>query len=191
MNEWTKENISIALRNALADEKLIQREVAADLNTHHGNLSNVKNPAQWSKVPEQVWEDLNEWMKSGEKLKGYIPVRFRGKKEEPQPAPAEKSIYDKLEEQHKQAVEKRKAKKETKEPEVRPEEEKKPEKIWDKIIEGKLKKYYEDVCLTQQKFIKDTDITVATLINNMIAKTGENMVIRRFARFQLGEEIKQ
>jgi len=70
-------------------------------------------------------------------------------------------------------------------------EEKKPEKIWDKIIEGKLKKYYEDVCLTQQKFIKDTDITVATLINNMIAKTGENMVIRRFARFQLGEEIKQ
>ncbi len=128
MNEVTKENISIAFRNALADEKLIQREVAADLNTHHGNLSNVKNPAQWSKVPEQVWEDLNEWMKSGEKLKGYIPVRFRGKKEEPQPAPAEKSIYDKLEEQHKQAVEKRKAKKETKEPEVKPEAGKKPEK---------------------------------------------------------------
>ncbi|HRS98173.1 MAG TPA: translation elongation factor Ts, partial [Smithella sp.] len=45
-------------------------------------------------------------------------------------------------------------------------EEKKPEKIWDKIIEGKLKKYYEDVCLTEQKFIKDTDITVGTLINN-------------------------
>lgn len=67
-------------------------------------------------------------------------------------------------------------------------EEKKPEKIWDKIIEGKLKKYYEDVCLTQQKFIKNTDITVAALINNMIAKTGENMIIRRFARFQLGEE---
>ncbi len=70
-------------------------------------------------------------------------------------------------------------------------EEKKPEKIWDKIIEGKLKKYYEDVCLIEQKFVKNQDITVGTLINNMIAKTGENIVIRRFARFQLGEETKQ
>lgn len=69
--------------------------------------------------------------------------------------------------------------------------EKKPEKIWDKIIEGKLKKYYEDVCLLNQKFIKDTDITVETLINNMIAKTGENIIIRRFMRFQLGEDLKQ
>jgi elongation factor Ts len=70
-------------------------------------------------------------------------------------------------------------------------EEKKPEKIWDKIIEGKLKKYYEDICLVEQKFIKNTDITVGTLLNNLIAKTGENVVIRRFARFQLGEEIKK
>jgi elongation factor Ts len=70
-------------------------------------------------------------------------------------------------------------------------EEKKPEKIWDKIIEGKLKKFYEDVCLNEQKFIKNTDITVGTLVNNMISKTGENIVIRRFARFQLGEEIKK
>ncbi len=69
-------------------------------------------------------------------------------------------------------------------------EEKKPEKIWDKIIEGKLKKYYEDVCLIEQKFVKNQDISVGTLISNMIAKTGENIVIRRFARFQLGEEIK-
>jgi elongation factor Ts len=69
--------------------------------------------------------------------------------------------------------------------------EKKPEKIWDKIIEGKLKKYYEDVCLLNQKFIKNTDITVEILINNMIAKTGENIVIRRFVRFQLGEELKK
>jgi elongation factor Ts len=64
--------------------------------------------------------------------------------------------------------------------------EKKPEKIWDKIIEGKLKKFYEDVCLVDQKFVKNTDITVGILISNMIAKTGENIVIRRFARFQLG-----
>ena len=70
-------------------------------------------------------------------------------------------------------------------------EEKKPEKIWDKIIEGKLKKYYEDICLIEQKFIKNTDITVGTLLSNTIAKTGENVVIRRFARFQLGEEIKK
>lgn len=69
-------------------------------------------------------------------------------------------------------------------------EEKKPEKIWDKIIEGKLKKYYEEVCLMDQKFIKNTDITVGTLVSNMIAKTGENIVVRRFSRFQLGEERK-
>ena len=66
--------------------------------------------------------------------------------------------------------------------------EKKPEKIWDRIIEGKLKKYNEEVCLVDQKFIKNTDITVGTLVSNMIAKTGENIIIRRFARFQLGEE---
>ncbi|MGZ6248687.1 MAG: translation elongation factor Ts [Syntrophales bacterium] len=66
--------------------------------------------------------------------------------------------------------------------------EKKPEKIWDKIIEGKLKKYYEDVCLMDQKFIKDTAITVGTLVSSMIAKTGENIVIRRFVRFQLGAD---
>lgn len=67
----------------------------------------------------------------------------------------------------------------------------KPEKIWEKMIEGKLKKYYEDVCLLNQKFIKDMNITVGTLIGNVIAKTGENIVLRRFARFQLGEDLKQ
>jgi elongation factor Ts len=69
-------------------------------------------------------------------------------------------------------------------------EEKKPEKIWDKIIEGKLNKYFEEVCLMNQKFIKDTDITVGALVTNMMAKTGENIIIRRFARFQLGEELR-
>ena len=69
-------------------------------------------------------------------------------------------------------------------------EEKKPEKIWDKIIDGKLNKYFEEVCLLNQKFIKNTDITVGTLVTNMIAKTGENIIVRRFARFQLGEELK-
>lgn len=70
-------------------------------------------------------------------------------------------------------------------------DEKKPENIWGKIIEGKLKKYYEDVCLVEQKFVKNQDITIGTLISNMIAKTGENIIIRRFSRFQLGEEVKQ
>ncbi len=65
----------------------------------------------------------------------------------------------------------------------------KPEKIIDRIIEGKLKKYYEDVCLLEQKFVKDTDISVGTLVKEMIAKTGENIIVRRFARFQLGEEV--
>lgn len=66
----------------------------------------------------------------------------------------------------------------------------KPEKIWEKILEGKLKKYYEDVCFINQKFIKNTDITIETLVKEMIAKTGENIIVRRFARFQLGEDLK-
>ncbi|MBW2595557.1 MAG: translation elongation factor Ts [Deltaproteobacteria bacterium] len=65
----------------------------------------------------------------------------------------------------------------------------KPEKIIDRIIEGKVKKFYEEVCLLNQKFVKDMDITIQTLVNNMIAKTGENIVVRRFARFQLGEDL--
>jgi len=64
----------------------------------------------------------------------------------------------------------------------------KPEKILDKIIEGKLKKYYEDVCLLEQKFVKNTDVTIGTLVNNMIARTGENIIVRRFTRLLLGED---
>lgn len=65
----------------------------------------------------------------------------------------------------------------------------KPEKIVDKIIDGKIKKFYEEVCLLEQKFVKDMDITIQTLVNNMIANTGENIVLRRFSRYQLGEDI--
>ncbi len=65
----------------------------------------------------------------------------------------------------------------------------KPEKIIDKIIDGKIKKFYEEVCLLNQKFVKDMDITIQTLVNNMIATTGENIVVRRFSRFQLGEDV--
>ena len=65
----------------------------------------------------------------------------------------------------------------------------KPEKVIDRIIDGKINKFYEEVCLLNQKFVKDMDITIQTLVNNMIANTGENIVVRRFARFQLGEDI--
>jgi len=69
-------------------------------------------------------------------------------------------------------------------------QERKPENIWEKIIEGKLKKYYEDACFLEQKFVKNTDITIDTLVKDMMAKTGENIIVRRFARFQLGDEIR-
>ena len=69
-------------------------------------------------------------------------------------------------------------------------QERKPEKIWEKIMEGKLKKYYEDACFLEQKFIKNTDVTIGTLVRDMMAKTGENIIVRRFARFQLGDEIR-
>ena len=62
----------------------------------------------------------------------------------------------------------------------------KPEKIVERIIDGKLKKYYEDVCLMNQRFIKDQDVTIEKLVKNAIAKTGENIVVRRFIRYQLG-----
>jgi elongation factor Ts len=63
----------------------------------------------------------------------------------------------------------------------------KPEKIVERIIDGKLKKYYEDVCLMNQRFIKDQDMTIEKLVKNAIAKTGENIIVRRFVRYQLGE----
>ncbi|MBU4574341.1 MAG: elongation factor Ts, partial [Proteobacteria bacterium] len=64
----------------------------------------------------------------------------------------------------------------------------KPEKIMDKIIEGKLKKFAAESCLMNQPFVKDTDKTIADLVNELRAQTGENVQIRRFARFVLGEE---
>jgi len=63
----------------------------------------------------------------------------------------------------------------------------KPEKIIDKIVEGKMKKFYSEACLLEQDFVKNSDITVQDLLNEMMAKTGENIVITRFARYQLGE----
>ncbi len=64
----------------------------------------------------------------------------------------------------------------------------KPEKILDKIVEGKLQKFYSEVCLLEQPFIKNDKETVEYLVKSTIAKLGENIVVRRFARFELGEE---
>jgi elongation factor Ts len=67
----------------------------------------------------------------------------------------------------------------------------KPDKIIDKIAEGKLESYYEMACLYDQKFVKDDKITVKDLINSVVAKIGENIQIRRFARFKTGEGLEK
>ncbi len=64
----------------------------------------------------------------------------------------------------------------------------KPEKVIEKIIEGRLEKYFKENCLLEQAFVKDEDITIKELQTDLIARIGENIVIRRFCRFELGEE---
>lgn len=63
----------------------------------------------------------------------------------------------------------------------------KPEKVIEKIVEGKLKKFFEDSCLLQQRYVRNPDITVGDLLNDLIAKIGENISVRRFVRFQVGD----
>ena len=64
----------------------------------------------------------------------------------------------------------------------------KPEKVIDKIVEGRLDKFFGQICLLEQPFIKDPNLSVEDLLKETIGKIGENIVIRRFARYQLGEE---
>jgi elongation factor Ts len=66
---------------------------------------------------------------------------------------------------------------------------KKPEKVMEKIVEGKLEKFYSEVCLLEQAFVKDPDITIQDLLNGLIGKLGEKIEIRRFTRYQVGEGI--
>ena len=66
----------------------------------------------------------------------------------------------------------------------------KPEKMVDKIVEGRLAKFYEEVCLYEQPFIKDNSLTVSQLIATKIAKTGENISVSRFCRFKLGDQVQ-
>jgi elongation factor Ts len=63
----------------------------------------------------------------------------------------------------------------------------KPESVIEKIVNGKMEKFYEETCLCEQHFIKDESVTVSELINQMIAKLGENISVRRFVRLKVGE----
>ncbi|HCX65027.1 MAG TPA: elongation factor Ts [Eubacteriaceae bacterium] len=67
----------------------------------------------------------------------------------------------------------------------------KPEHIVEKMVEGRIKKFYEEICLLNQPFVKDPDKTIEELLKEQIAKIGENVKIRRYARFQLGEGIEK
>jgi elongation factor Ts len=67
----------------------------------------------------------------------------------------------------------------------------KPEKIVDKMVEGRIEKYYKEIVLLEQPFVKDSDVTVQELLNSMIAKIGENLSIRRFTRYEMGEGLQK
>jgi elongation factor Ts len=63
----------------------------------------------------------------------------------------------------------------------------KPEKVWEKIVEGKVVKFYSEACLLEQPYVKNPDVKVQDVLNELIAKTGEKVMIRRFIRYQLGD----
>jgi len=67
----------------------------------------------------------------------------------------------------------------------------KPEKIVDKMVEGRINKYYEEFCLLEQAFVKDQDKTIANLVSEKISTIGENISIRRFVRYELGEGLEK
>ena len=67
----------------------------------------------------------------------------------------------------------------------------KPEHIAEKMVEGRMGKYFEQICLLEQQFIKDSDKKVVDVLNELISKIGENLVIRRFARFEVGEGLEK
>jgi len=71
------------------------------------------------------------------------------------------------------------------------EESGKPEKMWDKIAEGRLEKFYAETCLMEQPYIREQKVTVEQVRKELVAKTGENIQIRRFVRFELGEGLEK
>lgn len=70
-------------------------------------------------------------------------------------------------------------------------EEGKPEKVIEKMVEGRIEKYYKEHCLLEQPYIKDPDKSVETMIHETVARIGENISVRRFARFEVGEGIEK
>lgn len=68
-------------------------------------------------------------------------------------------------------------------------EEGKPEAVLDRIVEGRMEKFYKEACLLEQEFIRNDEQTIEDLLKAAITTTGENMIIRRFARFELGESL--
>jgi elongation factor Ts len=71
---------------------------------------------------------------------------------------------------------------------VQTEQSGKPAAVIGRIVDGKIEKFYSEVCLMEQPFIREPGKTVEQMIKEMVARTGENVIIRRFARFQIGEE---
>ncbi|HOS80925.1 MAG TPA: translation elongation factor Ts [Anaerolineae bacterium] len=69
-------------------------------------------------------------------------------------------------------------------------EEGKPAQVVDRIVEGRLEKFCQEVCLLEQTFIRDEERTVDEIIKDVITRTGENVIVRRFARFELGESLE-
>ncbi|MBQ9624488.1 MAG: translation elongation factor Ts, partial [Clostridia bacterium] len=67
----------------------------------------------------------------------------------------------------------------------------KPENIVEKMVEGRIKKYYEEICLMNQPFVKDPDKTIDQMVKEQIATIGENISIRRFVRFEMGEGLEK
>jgi len=72
---------------------------------------------------------------------------------------------------------------------ARAKEEGKPENIWDKIVEGRLEKFKDEVVLMRQAYIRDENLTIEKLVHETVGKTGENVIIRRFHRWELGESV--
>jgi elongation factor Ts len=66
----------------------------------------------------------------------------------------------------------------------------KPEKVIERIVEGRLEKYYRENCLLEQTYVKDEDVSISELLTALIAKIGENIVIRRYCRFEIGEGLE-
>ncbi len=67
----------------------------------------------------------------------------------------------------------------------------KPQQVLDKIVEGRLSKFYQETCLMEQPYIKDQNITVGALIAQMVSKTGEKVRVRRFTRYKMGEGLEK